>query len=812
MYKRQILGNEAADSVSQPVGTPRYMAPEQEGGAVDHRADIYSLGVVLYELLTGELPGNQLLPPSQRVQIDVRLDEVVLRALNEKPELRWQTATDFRTQVETITNPVKTPAPVTKAPVTDNGWSIAKWAVTSLVVGEIGITLQLFFGTLAVPFAVLFLLCAIILGILGWRNMAGKVAALGGMLQIMIFIGIYLFLGVPHQASIVPTKPKKTSEISTQKSSANAAQPTPVGPTNIDLDRPPQLRFLQLGYSDGKAPIRTSSSTPMFARYQTDIQVYDINGNLIGPMSDIPDLAMSSTLKISTHDPDDCFLQLYFEHPSWDPQTSVSLEILNTDGSKMAESFGGYSNSYGDTSQRPHLLSMNRSLGKRGHLPSAIRVILHYSIGPWSQPFQVSTRSDVFQGRSDIILRGLGANKEGNAFLNWTRPPARQFSAVAILKNGNHVSPTNTMSSISGESSTKNSEVIGAGMVMDSLNFSVPFSEVESFEVSSRPVREVVFDNVKIPATLTAKSSANAAQPTPVGPSNIDLDKPPQLRFLQLYRSNGTGAPPHKFGNLTQTDWRHDAPTTLATDDPVPVYDTKGNLIGPASDIPAIYDPGLYDERTDDPNDCFVRLYVELPHSGYHVLKSVITFTESDGSESYYPFGYRSQPGERVDLMSYSYPLQCRVRKDPSGPSTTVNQFPLPTKIRYVLRYTSGPWDEIERTIQQLQDTPFVYFDNVIGKWFTDKKGNVCLIWIRPSIPSRECLIYAVHKNGEEISWGWGGDMVKGAINKDPSKLPDFYLGFPINVNDLKGFKIRSRPVREVVFDNVKIPPLPDAK
>ena len=110
----KIMGTEKDVAITETkvaIGTPQYMAPEQveKPETVDHRADIYSLGVVFYEMLTGELPLGRFAPPSRKVNVDVRLDDVVLRSLEKEPERRYQYASQVKTAVDTIASTAPPP-------------------------------------------------------------------------------------------------------------------------------------------------------------------------------------------------------------------------------------------------------------------------------------------------------------------------------------------------------------------------------------------------------------------------------------------------------------------------------------------------------------------------------------------------------------------------------------------------------------------------------------------------------------------------------------------------------------------------------
>src|SRR5918995_1715802 len=133
------------------MGTAQYLSPEQaQGHPVDARADLYSIGVVLYELLTGVVPfdaetpvtvalkqvSESPVPPIQRnPAIPPALDAVVMRALRKDPDARFQDADEFIAALEAaLAGGYVETTTVVEQPLPDEGRGWGRIAAVALVV------------------------------------------------------------------------------------------------------------------------------------------------------------------------------------------------------------------------------------------------------------------------------------------------------------------------------------------------------------------------------------------------------------------------------------------------------------------------------------------------------------------------------------------------------------------------------------------------------------------------------------------------------------------------------------------------------
>lgn len=162
------LKTKGATAPGVMIGTPEYMSPEQvEGQAVDQRSDVYSLGVMLYEMLTGRLPfeADTALGVALKHKIDIPLDprkinsqipealsQAILRCLEKKKENRYQSAEELLGELNEIEK---------NLPTTETRIPKARHTTPR----EITVTLS----TKKVVLPALLIIVAIVLGVVAWR-------------------------------------------------------------------------------------------------------------------------------------------------------------------------------------------------------------------------------------------------------------------------------------------------------------------------------------------------------------------------------------------------------------------------------------------------------------------------------------------------------------------------------------------------------------------------------------------------------------------------------------------------------------------
>ena len=130
----KMSANVTLTQSSVTMGSPDFIAPEalKQCAAADHRADIFAVGVMLYQMLTGELPRGMFKLPSRLVPgLDERLDAIICKAMEHDPADRYQSAEDMRAALDGLS----VAPPRTKSQA---GLRAFLYAVAALVVVAVG--------------------------------------------------------------------------------------------------------------------------------------------------------------------------------------------------------------------------------------------------------------------------------------------------------------------------------------------------------------------------------------------------------------------------------------------------------------------------------------------------------------------------------------------------------------------------------------------------------------------------------------------------------------------------------------------------
>ena len=254
----RLVGDPARDftltRTGAALGSAPYMAPEQheKPHEVDHRADIYSLGVVIYEMLTGELPLGRFPAPSQRAAVSTRIDEIVFQTLEKERELRQQSANEVKTDVHRAMRPEVAATGPRPTPATP-GNGLGKLAFAMFLVATvIAPVLWLYYARNEVVFmGILSLLSALGLALMSWREPLGKFVTIAtGML--LVTAAAVLALRVMAQRDQAAWAQQQAAQ------SARNLQPTAAGkppgpiapPQPVEPQKQPRPRVVPSGSTE----------------------------------------------------------------------------------------------------------------------------------------------------------------------------------------------------------------------------------------------------------------------------------------------------------------------------------------------------------------------------------------------------------------------------------------------------------------------------------------------------------------------------------------------------------------------------------
>ena len=142
LAKSSVPGTKVITSKGIAIGTPDFMAPEGLQGAMhmDHRADIYAVGVMLYQMLIGRLPRGRFAPPSWFIQgLDKRVDHIVDKALQSDPVNRYSSASEMQMEIARVTLKPRQSASAGQAAAAPRARLLAKSLLVASVIAAFAI-------------------------------------------------------------------------------------------------------------------------------------------------------------------------------------------------------------------------------------------------------------------------------------------------------------------------------------------------------------------------------------------------------------------------------------------------------------------------------------------------------------------------------------------------------------------------------------------------------------------------------------------------------------------------------------------------